>query len=133
MERDKLLAALRELSDRGHGAAGFKPLYVIEQEILAEFDRLTQRVAELEGKLWDAQDEQPEGLNKEKLPLEVYHRFEWFWYEPEVTEILDDLYSGESEAVSKLTDRILALNGEGWRVAIITKPNPEPQQPEGSE
>jgi len=74
--------------------------------------------------------QQPEGLNKEKLPLEVYNRFEWFWYEPEVTEILDDLYSGESEAVSKLTDRILALNGEGWRVAIITKPNPEPQQPE---
>ena len=42
MERDKLLAALRELSDRGHGAAGFKPLYVIEQEILAEFDRLNE-------------------------------------------------------------------------------------------
>ena len=74
--------------------------------------------------------QQPEGLNKEKLPLEVYNRFEWFWYEPEVTEILDDLYSGESEAVSKLTDRILALNGEGWRVAIITKPKREPQQPE---
>ena len=70
-----------------------------------------------------------EGLNKKKLPLEVYHRFEWFWYEPEVTEILEDLFSGESEEVSKLTDRILALNGEGWRVAIITKPNPEPQQP----
>ena len=76
--------------------------------------------------------QQPEGLNKEKLPLEVYNRFEWFWYEPEVTEILDDLYSGESEAVSKLTDRILALNGEGWRVAIITKPKPEPQQPDKS-
>ena len=54
MERDKLLAALRELSDRGHGAAGFKPIYVIEQEILAEFDRLKLKVAELEGKLWDA-------------------------------------------------------------------------------
>jgi hypothetical protein len=34
-----------------------------KQKLLAEFDRLTQRVAELAGKLWDAQDEpqQPEG------------------------------------------------------------------------
>ena len=30
---------------------------LIEQEILAEFDRLKLKVAELEGKLWDAQDE----------------------------------------------------------------------------
>ena len=44
MGRDKLLAALRELSDRGHGAAGFKPHYAIEQEILAEFDRLKAEV-----------------------------------------------------------------------------------------
>jgi len=42
MGREELLAALRELSNRGHGAAGFKPLYVIEQEILAEFDRLNE-------------------------------------------------------------------------------------------
>ena len=42
MGREELLAALRELSDRGHGAAGFKPHYVIEQEILAEFDRLNE-------------------------------------------------------------------------------------------
>jgi len=47
MGREELLAALRELSDRGHGAAGFKPHYAIEQEILAEFDRLTAEVERL--------------------------------------------------------------------------------------
>jgi len=69
MGRDKLLAALRELSDRGHGAAGFKPHYAIEQEILAEFDRLKLKVAELEEKLWDAQDEpqQPDKSLEQKI------------------------------------------------------------------
>ena len=47
MNREELLAALRELSDRGHGAAGFKPHYAIEQEILAEFDRLKAEVERL--------------------------------------------------------------------------------------
>jgi hypothetical protein len=57
------------LSDRGHGAAGFKPHYAIEQEILAEFDRLKLKVAELEGKLWDAQDEpqQPDKSLEQKI------------------------------------------------------------------
>jgi hypothetical protein len=87
MGRDKLLAALRELSDRGHGAAGFKPHYVIEQEILAEFDRLTteneklkatpvaklymEAVAdrfELLGKLHQAQAQ----LAKICLPIKIY-------------------------------------------------------------
>ena len=69
MGREALLAALRELSDRGHGAAGFKPHYAIEQEILAEFDRLKLKVAELEGKLWDAQDEpqQPDKSLEQKI------------------------------------------------------------------
>jgi len=61
MERDKLLAALRELSDRGHGAAGFKPHYAIEQEILAEFDRL-----KLRGDTLQAQ------LAKICLPIKIY-------------------------------------------------------------
>jgi hypothetical protein len=62
-DREKLLADLKELSDRRYGAAGFTPIFAIEQRILAEFDRLKLKVAELEGKLWDAQDEpqQPAG------------------------------------------------------------------------
>ena len=39
MERDEFLAELRELSVRGHGAAGFKPAFISEQKLLAEFDR----------------------------------------------------------------------------------------------
>jgi len=40
-----------------------------KQKLLAEFDRLTQRVAELAGKLWDAQDEpqQPDKSLEQKI------------------------------------------------------------------
>jgi hypothetical protein len=38
MGREELLAALRELSDRGHGAAGFKPHYAFDR-LTAEVDR----------------------------------------------------------------------------------------------
>jgi len=51
MGREELLAALRELGDRGHGAAGFKPHYAIEQEILAEFDRLEEANKALQAQL----------------------------------------------------------------------------------
>jgi len=67
MGREELLAALRELSDRGHGAAGFKPHYVIEQEILAEFDRLTVENEKLGTKVATLQSQ----LDKISLPIKT--------------------------------------------------------------
>lgn len=52
-----------------------------------------------------------------KIPLEVYHRMELFWHEPETADIVVDLVDGEGEA-SPLTERLISVLYElGYRLS----------------
>ena len=70
MNREELLAALQELSDRRHGAAGWKPIYVIEQEILAKFKAEADKAESWARGLGEAQAE----LEQQKSKAESWAR-----------------------------------------------------------
>ena len=70
MGREELLAALQELSDRRHGAAGWKPIYVIEQEILAKFKAEADKAESWARGLGEAQAE----LEQQKSKAESWAR-----------------------------------------------------------
>jgi len=70
-------------------------------EVLAEFDRLKLKVAELEGKLWDAQDEPRQPAEGLVLGMNTKEATERACKEPTLLDALTFICIWESERVVK--------------------------------